>query len=608
MGRSAKKGERAGTQLFQEDNGPRASSPPTRAASPKSKEAKAAEAREVADLKVLFSDRGASPDTIRSSPNGAFPNGISKASTPPSAVAEGATEAAEGAAAAKGDSSSTDTPVMETSAGDGSGPPATEAAAVEAAAEGTGPSSTTSDTTSRKGSGGKDKKGGGVSGAKGGAKGGKVTEPVPAASSSKGGGRGGLGRDKKGELDKALQFLFTRKELRVIEERWEAEAVTFEQKAAAVPVDFERTVGLAIRRVAPTKAEFAALLDLWDKDNIGLKKVDFRRQMRGTSVTGLKLQAGNKDIDQIFDSITGGGGAATATVKQLTSVMWPMAQKAGVVDPVIESLNSQAAACRVEKQTVRQALEALEATEAAEAQLRATTGDDAPVVAQLGNLVQKRNMKVGEVIAKWGSVNHVSFREHVRALGVVASDERIDKLFDEMDDDGGGTLDADELKDGLKMLIDGAKSNDRANAALEKQAHLHRKNASAQIAALHKAELVRAERLKVEAEQAAKAEAERLEREAAAEAELKRQREEAEAKKRAEKEALMAQIAAQKKAARGEKASVRGTDGDTEGEGQAYVPQWKVEAEERERAEAQWQQVRKHFKRRWRPPGLHGTH
>ena len=160
------------------------------------------------------------------------------------------------------------------------------------------------------------------------------------------------------------------------------------------------------------------------------------------------------------------------------------------------------------------------------------------------------------------------------------------------------------------MLIDSAKANDKANAALEKQANVHRKAAAAQIAALHKQELARAERKRVEAEQAAKAEEERLEREAAMAAEQKRQRDEAEAKKRAEKEALLAQIAAQKKAARGEKPSVRGGDG---GDGDdddehVHVAQWKLEAQERAKTEEQYGQARKHFRRSWRPPGLHGTH
>jgi Ca2+-binding EF-hand superfamily protein len=58
----------------------------------------------------------------------------------------------------------------------------------------------------------------------------------------------------------------------------------------------------------------------------------------------------------------------------------------------------------------------------------------------------------------------------VTALGVVASNEAIDALFDELDDDGGGSLDPGELKTGLKTLLDAAKSNEQSTATLEKQA------------------------------------------------------------------------------------------------------------------------------------------
>ena len=52
-----------------------------------------------------------------------------------------------------------------------------------------------------------------------------------------------------------------------------------------------------------------------------------------------------------------------------------------------------------------------------------------------------------------------SFRKHVWGIGVKATPEAIDAVFNEIDEDGGGTLDSQELKDGLKMLIDAAKKN-----------------------------------------------------------------------------------------------------------------------------------------------------
>ena len=330
--------------------------------------------------------------------------------------------------------------------------------------------------------------------------------------------------------------------LKQIESRWLAEAEQWEVMAAAVPLDFDRFLGNAIRRVSPTKGELKDLIQIWDKDNKGLKKVDFRRQMRGTNVTGLKLTASNQDIDRLFDSVTGGGGAAVASVKDITALLWPIAAKAGVPDPKIEEYLAKASGCRDQAALLLKALDALKSTENVEIQLRSLRGGSAPVLAQIGALLIKRNMKVGEVVSKWGDVDHASFREHVRALGVVAEAADIDYVFDMIDDDGGGTLDADELKDGMKMLVESSKKNDSSLGGLEKQAAALRKVAVAEMAALHKRETQREQRLAVEAEEARKAEVARLEAEEAATAALAEKEKEKLAAKAAEKAAFLKQV------------------------------------------------------------------
>ena len=56
-----------------------------------------------------------------------------------------------------------------------------------------------------------------------------------------------------------------------------------------------------------------------------------------------------------------------------------------------------------------------------------------------------------QVITRWdpsgdGSVDKGEFRSNVFALGVVAEAAAVDALFEELDDDGGGSLDVAELK------------------------------------------------------------------------------------------------------------------------------------------------------------------
>ena len=340
-------------------------------------------------------------------------------------------------------------------------------------------------------------------------------------------------------------------------------------------------------------------------------QVDFRRQLRSTAATGLKVTASNAEMDTLFDAFSGGGAAAVATVSQVHSKLWSFAKLASVADPQVEEFMAAAEACREEAKLVQVAIDAVHAYEEAAKKVPAS-GADAPVVAQLGTLVQKRNMKVGEVIAKWGDVDHAKFRHHVWELGVVATAEAIDAVFDEIDDDGGGTLDADELKDGMKLLIESAKANASTQGALEKQANSLRKAAMSQVVALHKKELQRQERLAREAEAARQAEEARLVAEAEAARLAEEAKAEAAAKKKAEREALLAQMAAAKAVARGDKMGIGGkshgaaADGAPGAASQNHVAQWKKDAAERKRAENNFEALKKTFKRKWKPPGLSG--
>ena len=81
------------------------------------------------------------------------------------------------------------------------------------------------------------------------------------------------------------------------------------------------------------------------------------------------------------------------------------------------------------------------------------------VRAQLGGILRAKGLKVSEIVAKWGGgksgeISQGVFRKQVFALGVQAADEEVDELFNSIDDDGGGTLDASEVKRALQMLVD----------------------------------------------------------------------------------------------------------------------------------------------------------
>ena len=76
----------------------------------------------------------------------------------------------------------------------------------------------------------------------------------------------------------------------------------------------------------------------------------------------------------------------------------------------------------------------------------------------LGAALVKKDSQPKQLVQAWdqknkGCVNKIEFRQGVRkGLGVKAENKDLDALFDEFDDDGGGTLDAIELKDALHMM------------------------------------------------------------------------------------------------------------------------------------------------------------
>ena len=92
--------------------------------------------------------------------------------------------------------------------------------------------------------------------------------------------------------------------------------------------------------------------------------------------------------------------------------------------------------------------------------------------ARLGALLIARNVKVTDVVTKWDptgdGVDKVEFRQGVLGLGLAAEPYEIDDLFEELDDDGGGTLDVSEIKASFKALQEKSGKADVEIATLKK--------------------------------------------------------------------------------------------------------------------------------------------
>ena len=83
------------------------------------------------------------------------------------------------------------------------------------------------------------------------------------------------------------------------------------------------------------------------------------------------------------------------------------------------------------------------------------------VAVLLGEVLSARNVKLALLVKQWAKngeepISKMEFRQRVRKLLPKVDTTEIDELFVELDDDGGGCLDLNELKDALKQCCGSA--------------------------------------------------------------------------------------------------------------------------------------------------------
>lgn len=172
------------------------------------------------------------------------------------------------------------------------------------------------------------------------------------------------------------------------------------------------------------------------------------------------------------------------------------------------------------------------------------------VGANLGAFLKKKGLKANELASKWGGkdglVDKAEFRKEVSALGIQAEVWQIDGLFGQLDEDGGGTLDATELGRALKKLTE---ESDRLKAEMA-ELKLARNEAMAKAKAAQDAWKSARHEEEVAAAELAQKEAQAQQARAAAAAEAKAARAAEAAAKKAkaaeEKAAFEAKIAAKR--------------------------------------------------------------
>ena len=97
------------------------------------------------------------------------------------------------------------------------------------------------------------------------------------------------------------------------------------------------------------------------------------------------------------------------------------------------------------------------------------------LTSKLGNLLNQKGVKVGALVTEWdrnkdGDISKTEFRINVRKLGMTDDVHDIDKLYDELDESGDGSLDLGELRVALKKLQDDAGAAAKQGALVQEHA------------------------------------------------------------------------------------------------------------------------------------------
>lgn len=173
------------------------------------------------------------------------------------------------------------------------------------------------------------------------------------------------------------------------------------------------------------------------------------------------------------------------------------------------------------------------------------------IEARLGTLLAQKasSMKISDIIQKWdtsgdGVISKEEFRSNVKKLGLVAANIEIDGLFDQLDDDGGGTLDQQEIKKAFRNLLEMASKSDKRIKVLQKSIAGDLASTRGAQSAFRKSQQADVERDEAEKEEARSREQEKAAAAQAAKAAKAKAAEEkaaAEAAKKAEYDARLAQ-------------------------------------------------------------------
>ena len=266
----------------------------------------------------------------------------------------------------------------------------------------------------------------------------------------------------------------------------------------------------------------------WDPNRDGnISKMEFR-----SNVKKLLPKADTKEIDALFEQLDDDGSGemdvseVKYALKKLQNAAVKASKKAAATHGTADALREKAAATQRVIDVTGEHEDALKELEDC---------NKKSVGAALGGVVKDKGLNVNDIVQKWGvatpgQVKMSEFRQGVVGLLPTTGGTEVDFLFASLDTDGGGSLDAEEMKEAIRVLM-------KESGAVKEHIRSVKQKVTDTLKAAKTA-------------QKAWREERRAEQEAAAEAAAKAAREAEEAAaKAAEERAAKAAVAAEAKAA-----------------------------------------------------------
>jgi Ca2+-binding EF-hand superfamily protein len=315
--------------------------------------------------------------------------------------------------------------------------------------------------------------------------------------SSSSGGGGAAGGGSPGKLGKSKGFIsavdntdisYTLEELQALRQRQLDSAEEIEQNLDAEGAGLASQLGDTLLNSKLTAKDY--LQDFEKADKGVISKSDFRKSVRAL-VPALGTSS-NNEVDALFESWDS-DKSGMLDIAELRAAFTRMKEQARERAARVVKRREKAERLRRHAEVTAKAEAATQAAEALEAELKERI-ERPPVETRLGILLVKRNMKVGDMVAKWdvdhdGALDKKEFLKNVADLGLEASAEELEALYIKIDADGSGQLEVPELVMFMKKNQEMRKMEEEEEKAMTKKAAERRKLAKqAQIAAFREDE------------------------------------------------------------------------------------------------------------------------